>query len=130
VGQIGYWPGFSSTTKERAVALNFTIGRSTQGQQLVFMFEIFVSGKNSPPTNIELPASWSNYPGEQEVLLLPFFCFIVAGNRKVKVNGHNVVIVTLVELPRQNLLEIRPMILTRLIWLDPFMASDENRFYA
>jgi hypothetical protein len=39
------------------------------------IFEIYTNIYNDPPTNIELPPNWSFYPTEQEVLLMPFFCF-------------------------------------------------------
>jgi hypothetical protein len=97
---------------------------------LVFLFEIYITGDQSPSTNIKLPPTWTNYPTEKEVLLLPYFCFMVTGNRQVILNNKKCVIVTLVEMPKQNLLEIRPIILSRLIWIDPYMYSDENRFYS
>ena len=70
---IHYWPGFSSTTKLK----DFAMKRSNRNDKSIhaLIFEIHMSGKNDPPTNIELPRSWSFYPSEQEVLLLPFFCF-------------------------------------------------------
>lgn len=41
------------------------------------IFEIYLSNKNSPNTNIELPEDWSLHPIENEVLLLPYFGFQV-----------------------------------------------------
>ena len=68
--KIYYWPCFSSTTKNRRVAENWS-----RKDNKSFIFEIFVSENNYPYTNIDLPRDWSFYPTEEEVLLLPFFCF-------------------------------------------------------
>ena len=44
---------------------------------MALVFEIYINDNNYPFTNIELPKAWSFYPGEEEVLLMPFFCFTV-----------------------------------------------------
>ena len=91
------------------------------------IFEIYLSGSNTPCTNIELPRSWSFYPSEQEVLLLPFFCFQV-----LSVTYHkdtNTTIIKVIEIPYQNLLAIRPISLSRVIWIDPNVHNSENHKY-
>lgn len=46
------------------------------------------------------------------------------------INELPVIVLTLVELPRQNLLAIRPIVFTRLIWLDANINTEENKKYA
>lgn len=70
---INYWPGFSSTSKLKEFAVERSKKKKEENEGLIF--EIFCSNQNSPVTNLELPRSWSFYPSEEEVLLLPFFCF-------------------------------------------------------
>ncbi|TNV85109.1 hypothetical protein FGO68_gene17157 [Halteria grandinella] len=132
LGQIGYFPGFTSTSKDLNVAIAFATGGGNnviQGGEY-FIYEIFMTGQNSPPSNIELPNDWTYYKSEQEVLLFPFFCFIVTRCRKQIINDLPVIVLTLVELPRQNLLAIRPIVFTRLIWLDANINTEENKKYA
>jgi hypothetical protein len=40
------------------------------------------------------------------------------------------VVTVVVEIPNQRLMEVRPIILTQLIWIDPFISSTENRRYS
>lgn len=78
VNSIGYWPTFSSTTKQEEIALQFSLVGcdSAKGEsRSAMVFEIFLSSQNSTPTNIETDAQWSYYPSEEEVLLFPFFAF-------------------------------------------------------
>jgi hypothetical protein len=71
---LHYWPGFSSTSKSREFAMKRSRGKDSSERALIF--EIYTN-QNTPVTNIDLPRNWSFYPSEEEVLLLPFFCFQV-----------------------------------------------------
>ena len=68
VNKVHYWPAFSSTSKKKDVAIQFAQNNK------VLLFEIFIT-INDRLSHINLPRSWSFYPGEEEVLLLPSFCF-------------------------------------------------------
>ena len=59
---IHYWPGFSSTSKLKEFAVKRSRGKTIGAESLVF--EIYCSDRNDPPTNLELPRSWSFYPSE------------------------------------------------------------------
>jgi hypothetical protein len=99
--KIHYWPCFSSTSKLK----DFAVKRSRRGvsNNPALIFEIYTSTDNDPPTNVELPRSWSFYPSEKEVLLMPFFCFQVVSIRKQDLTT----VITIIEVPHQNLLKIR-----------------------
>jgi hypothetical protein len=75
-GSKGFWPGFSSTSPTLQVAKNFA---GPGG----IIFEISLA-QNSPHPNVILGKGWSNYPGEDEVLLLPYFSALVANVDKVQ----------------------------------------------
>lgn len=90
-----------------------------------------MTNKNSPNGNIEFdfdPESnksmWTEFPGEEEVLLFPFFTFQV-----VKTTQFNKFckIITLVEIPFQNNLDLGTKISQNsLIWLDNNPESFKN----
>jgi hypothetical protein len=104
LGQISYWPGFSSTSKSRSVAKTFSMNRATVEFPTAFIFEIYLAQSHVEcMTHIDLPRDWSHYPVEQEVLLLPFFHYMVVGSRLVldMQDGIKSRVVTLVELPHQ-----------------------------
>ncbi|TNV83570.1 hypothetical protein FGO68_gene7448 [Halteria grandinella] len=140
VGSVGYWPSFTSTSKDMKVALGFS--KMEREQSKKFLFEIYLTGQNQPASNIEFQSGWSTFEDEHEVLLYPFFSFHVVAHRETQITEADKVcpckIVTLIEMPCQNLLEIRKMHLSRLIWLDPFDSTEnqqssqllENRFKA
>lgn len=68
-------------------------------------YKIHLSSNNESVTNIDLPQDWSYFPLEEEVLLMPGFCFIVVGSTKDK--EKKVTEIELVEIPHQNLLQMR-----------------------
>lgn len=82
-GTIGMFPRYSSTTKSRDVASNFSrhgpaAAGTYDGRQC--LFKIYLSKRNEPVTHVDLalgenPMDFSFYPSEEEVLLLPYFCF-------------------------------------------------------
>lgn len=96
VNKIHYWAAFSSSSKDKKVAVGMARRDKQQDAQVV-VFEVYVSNKNSPSTNIELPQSWSFYPSEQEVLLLPFFCFQVVSIKNKPEEG--ITCITVIEVP-------------------------------
>lgn len=96
VNKIHYWAAFSSTSKDEKVALNMA-RRGRPKDANVVIFEVYVSNENSPATNLELPPSWSFYPSEKEVLLLPFFCFQVVSIRNEPQEG--ITRIKIVEIP-------------------------------
>ena len=116
IGSINYWPGFSSTSKKKQVAIK--LARRFNKTSKTLLFEIYVT-ENNPKTHINLPKTWSFYPSEEEVLLLPSFCFQVVGIRE----DDDVTVVTLIEIPFQNLLEIKEVKMSQLIWLDNNIES-------
>ena len=92
------------------------------------IFEIYVNNLNDPPTNIELPKSWSFYPSEEEVLLLPFFCFQVLNIYDDIEN--NIKRIKIIEIPYQNFLSIKKEIYySRVIWIDSNIDNKENDGY-
>ena len=52
-GTIGYFPGFTSTSKEKDVAFGISLGESLGNEPMVF--KIYLSADNDPVTHIELP---------------------------------------------------------------------------
>jgi len=72
---IGYWPQFTSTSKDFDSASGFSFFKSgMDGQCLVF--KIFLNNRNYPVTNIDfVGGEWSMFENEQEVLLFPYFAF-------------------------------------------------------
>jgi hypothetical protein len=100
-------------------------GRPSNSQAVVFI--IYTTNKNKPQTNIELPADWSFYPSEQEVLLFPFFCFLVVNIEQQEEEG--VIYITIAEIPKQNYLTIKPVEMSRIIWVDNNVFSPENNKY-
>ena len=68
------------------------------------IFEIYLTDKNDPQTNIEIPADWSFKPKEKEVILLPFFAFQVVYISTVNEDFSKLTKITLVEIPFQNCL--------------------------
>ena len=113
-GSIGYWPTFSSTTTDRNVGLGFAKSMAGKDEPPV-CFEIYLSSTNTCPTNIHTANSsqqWSFYPSEQEVLLFPFFAFQVV--KIIIIDGIKHII--LIELPNQNLMEIKEVVSCSLIY--------------
>ena len=93
---ILYWPRFSSTTRDKAVSLNFA---KMDIKDDFLIFEIYLSKASGVSTNICLPDDWSFFKSEQEVLLLPFFQFQVVATRHETNYERDTRIVTLVEIP-------------------------------
>ena len=60
------------------------------------VFEIYLSAHNKLVTNIKLPPDWSYAPTEQEVLLMPGFCYMVVGTERD--DGTKIVKIKLVEI--------------------------------
>jgi hypothetical protein len=79
---------------------------------------------------LELPRDWSAFPDEEEVLLMPFFCFQVVSIKKITEETLcPITLITLMEIPYQNFLNMRKITLTSLIWADANIDSDENQSY-
>ena len=86
-GVIGCWPQFTSTTTNMVTANTFSQNRSSEAddeEAKSLLFEIYLTNTNSPAGNIEFKdvdlnqkSVWTNFPGEEEVLLFPFFTFQV-----------------------------------------------------
>ena len=71
---------------------------------------------------VDLDTDWSDYPMEEEVMLMPFFCFQVLRIRDhTDPYGIRGKIITIIEIPKQNLLERRRIDYSKLIWADPLM---------
>ena len=66
IQQNGFWPTFSSTSLKRDCARKFA------GEKGGIIFEIHLS-KNDPHPHIKLPKDWTQYPIEDEILILPYF---------------------------------------------------------
>jgi hypothetical protein len=97
LNKVHFWAAFSSSSKSKDVAVNMARRGKPKGSHAV-VFNIYVSDDNSPITNIDLPRTWSFYPSEQEVLLLPFFCFQVV---KVTEDLNTAITeITVVEVPK------------------------------
>lgn len=122
-GTVGMFPRYSSTTKSRDVACNFSrhgpaAAGNYDGRQC--LFKIYLSKKNEPVTHVDLangenPTDFSFYPSEEEVLLLPYFCFqvieIITRNegkdpKKYKGKEYDKMVteIVLMEIPFQDLL--------------------------
>ena len=98
VDKIHYWSTFTSSTKDKNFAIHCARGVTPQDiTKNIMIFEIYVSGQNSPATNIDLPNSYSFYPSQQEVLLLPFFCFQVISVKNYPKEG--ITFIKIVEIP-------------------------------
>jgi len=121
--QIHYWPAFTSTSENKSLAINWSNRGKKENPALIF--EIYLS-PNNPHTGMKLPNDWSFYPSEQEVLLMPFFCFQVISIDEID----SVTCIKVVEVPHQNFLTIRQISLTQVIWLDGDPNSKENRPYS
>jgi hypothetical protein len=93
----------------------------------VCVFEIYISTISKPCTALDLPKDWSFYPKEEEVLLMPFFCFQVVSIKKRTEGPFPITLITLLEIPYQNFLNMRKITLNSLIWADSNMSSAENQ---
>ena len=93
-GKMGIWPTFSSTTKNKKIAIQFSnTGDSTKEKILM---KIYLTKKNDPISHIDCVGTkkfydkktgnvrkedeYSFWPGEEEVLLFPYFGFLVVDN--------------------------------------------------
>ena len=76
VNHIGYWPCFCSTSKSLDVGRNFA-RYEVKDDIWTTVFKINLSKKNDMASNLNFPQDWSYFPGEEEVLLMPGFCFMV-----------------------------------------------------
>lgn len=127
---VGFWPAFSSTSKNFSVAENFMV-KSEPGATSGVIFEVYLSlSSTGQTTNIEVSETWASVKKEQEVLLLPFFTFIVARREVIQKPSYGLSYhkITLVEIPNQKLLQQRPET-RKLIWADLNMRSPENAFH-
>ena len=90
------------------------------------IYEIFIPARSEPQTNLEMSASMSFFPSEQEVVLLPFFNFQVIGIREVPdpVKPHT--IITVVEIPGQNLLRMRTIEMSPVLWIDSGLMFEKS----
>ena len=70
IGRELYWPAFTSTTIDKRVAQKRYAGDDG------FVFHITLLPSNPHP-HIFLPEEWSAHKSEKEVLLLPYFAFII-----------------------------------------------------
>jgi hypothetical protein len=130
-GKIGYWPTFSSTTKNKNTAISFS--NTGGGDSERVLMKIYLSKENSPISHIDCIGSkkfynnqrqqikedeYSFYPGEEEVLLFPYFGFLVVSNTKDE--EQNIRTVTLQEIPMQDNLSTKKIDVVsrfRLIWV-------------
>lgn len=70
------------------------------------IFKIYTSKQNQPATKVLAKKDWSFFPSESEILLMPMFCFQVVDIEKVDSEDlPNTTIITVIEIPRQNLLK-------------------------
>lgn len=125
---IGFWKTFSSTSKNFSVAENF-MQKSEPGESNGVIFEIYLSPSSTGhTTNIEVNEAWGTVKGEQEVLLLPYFTFVVARKEVVQKPSEGISYhkITVVEVPDQSLLKQRLVAPMKLIWADLNMRSQEN----
>ena len=76
VGSRFEWRSFTSTSIDKDAALDFASGKYSGGNELPKRPVLFVIRTNSRGAPL---FSWSNYPDEDEVLLLPFQRFVVEG---------------------------------------------------
>ncbi len=113
-----YWTSFTSTSRNRKVAEVFA------GEGGI-VFKITVA-ENKPYTNITLPSSWSNAPEEEEVLLMPNFCFTVVSKKKGNDGFTEVVIM---EVPYQNYLDYDQFNYPRVVWLDLQVFNQVNTYH-
>ena len=96
----------------------------------LLLFEIYLNNKNAISTNIELSTGdFTYYQSEEEVLLMPMFTFqvtkVTTSQDKVTIymdrNNKNpikaiVTTITLVQIPFLELIKIRPIFETSLVW--------------
>ena len=73
--QTGFWPAFTSLTTNFDVALNF--GKRLSFKNKFFIFELTLDSNNPFPH--AMIQAFSEYQGEEEVLLLPLFPAIEVG---------------------------------------------------
>ncbi|TNV84609.1 hypothetical protein FGO68_gene17427 [Halteria grandinella] len=126
-GRVHYWPALSSTSKKKKVAIKIARRGKPDNAEAVIFKVYTLSSLNSPPTNVDLPPTWSFYPSEEEVLLLPFFCFqVISITQK---SEKNLTIVSLVEIPHQNWLQSKDISMSRVIWVDGNIHSAKNQKY-
>lgn len=78
---LNYWPAFSSASRNKEVALKFA------GVEKPMIFEIYGTTNNAVLTKVMMRPGWSFYLSEEEVLLLPLFCFQVAKIEQSEVSG-------------------------------------------
>ena len=106
LGKLGYWPTFSSSTKSKAVANSFM---DEDGNGV--LLKIYLSAQNNPTSHIdcngkksvykknkEVSNEFSFFPGEEEVLLFPYFGFLTLKKEKLEIKN-NVDLITLMEIP-------------------------------
>lgn len=70
IGTKGFWPAFSSTSRDKAEAISFLKGSTT-------LFEISLDEKDPFPHIDMKREGFTAYPEENEFLLLPFFSYEV-----------------------------------------------------
>ena len=123
LNSIGFFPQFTSTSCNQAEAHGFATqyGNAKHG----IVFKIYLTKENNQRTHIDTRGKkdeWSFHPKEEEVLLFPFFKFMVAGNtvRDDMYDNQPVRIteVTLMEIPFQDQLKFRDVSYTSIVWLD------------
>ena len=75
---------FSSTTKNVKTALGFAYSQEKKNYKNKFsgeivLLKIYLNNDNQPPAHIDLSGGYafSDYPVEEEILLLPHFNFMV-----------------------------------------------------
>ncbi|TNV83129.1 hypothetical protein FGO68_gene10046 [Halteria grandinella] len=123
IGRLHYWQALSSTSKSYTVALRFAQRDKTPADAVIFKI---TCSENKPITKYEVLPDWSFYPSEQEVLLMPNFCFVV---EDIHINKLGVTIVEVKEVPHQNILQPRKLHMTRVIWIDRNFRNEQNQSY-
>ena len=95
----------------------------------VLVFEIYVNSDSDSgvPSNIDTSlgkggVEWSDFEEEQEVLILPNFCFTTLD---ISESG-DYTLVKVAEIPYQETFQSRPVSLNNVLWIDPCILQDED----
>ena len=132
---IGELARLTSTSKQRKQA--FIFGTDSGSRRKAVIYKIFLANKDKPATNIDLAvgdkADWVFYESEEEVILFPFFQFQVMSKvvyKNVCEHGFEclkeVIQITLMEIPFQNLFRIRQIYqLSVIFFADPDTEFEE-----
>ena len=137
---IGYWPQFTSTTKNMNTAKGFSRQSqkrdSFKGVFLIFKIYLCSPMYNQIQSNIDMIGeNWTFFPTEEEVNLLPFFHFQVINSESKKLGTymededgnkyeHELQTITIAEIPYQNALKKREVSYLSVVWYDQNIRTD------